>query len=447
MLTKTGNYTLNYEYREGVTNGSEGTVCNGEEYVQVIPVSDGEGGINSRAVQQVKCNHNGTITITPVNPLPDVMETQEFVVTTRSGLARRVTVNVRKPFNFDVVDCDDQVEREIGAELTLVVRLPQNMPTSVFPLTLDIEPDKKSIYPDVAKNRIPVESEGNHTFNYQATVEYNDYRRQNGRFLFHFKTNMKESATSITVTNEHFEATPEHPNTCSFVNTDRSRFDFDKVTLNNQSGTYLFDTYYTKGKTVTLAFDLPCHNSNHTDGSNPVEIFADYLDLANAQTTTGTFTLRPDGEGILYDAKDATQRQEITFTVTRDFASEDIQLSAMDHSTTTIGYTTPQLTLTLYYTYTSWSIGGGQQTHTDPVPNSTEINIYKDAGYSELVTTKTAEGSGQIIMDTFVGFTGTDNIYFSCEIENWYGYGSTTYRGYATVEELVTNKRITLTSN
>ena len=432
MITKPEAYSLGYEYREGAKDGSEGTVCNGKKYVQVIPVYEDSGdGINRRAVQSVECNYDGTITITPVSPLPDVMETQEFVVTTHSGLSRRVTVNVRKPFNFDAVDCDDLVESTIGSELTLVVRLPQNMPTSVFPLTLDIEPDKKSIYPDVAKNRIPVVAEGNYTFQYRATVTYNDYRR-NSTLFFHFKTNMTNSATSITVSNDYFEATDEHPNTCSFENTDMPREGFGDVTLNDERDIYHFDTYFTKDQTLTLAFDLPCESTTHSDGSNPVEIFADYLDLEHAQTSTGTFTLRSDGEGILYEPNDATQRQEITFTVTQDYASETIQLSARDHKTATIDYTTPSLTLTVYY-----------QNRYQTVENGT-IRIYKDANYSELVAEKTTNRDGEILMDTFVGFTGTDTIYF--QYQRTGRYQTYTYRGSMTVNELTQNGTATTNS-
>ena len=338
---------------------------------------------------------------------------------------------MRKPFNFDAVDCDDEVESTIGSELTLVVRLPQNMPTSVFPLTLDIEPDKKSIYPDVAKNRIPVVAEGNYTFQYRATVTYNDYRR-NSTLFFHFKTNMTNSATSITVSNDYFEATAEHPNTCSFENTNMPREGFGNVTLNGERDIYHFNTYFTEGQTLTLAFDLPCGSTTHSDGSNPVEIFADYLDLEHAQTSTGTFTLRSDGEGILYEPNDATQRQEITFTVMQDYASETIQLSARDHKTATIDYTTPSLTLTVNYRI--WN-------SSEVVPNGTEVSIYKDANYSEFVESKTVNG-GRISMDTFVGFTGTDNIYFSCEVRS--GRNTYTCRGHATVEELIEEGSITL---
>lgn len=436
MLVSTKPYELGFSYT--VNDGD--TPAN--DKVKVIPVNgEDEGGYNHDAVQSVEITstaaEGGIITITPVNPLPDIMETQEFIVTTENGLSRRVTVNVRKPFEFDAVDCDDYVESIIGSELTVVVRLPENMPTSVFPLTLNIEPDKKSIYPDVAKNRIPVVSEGNYTFKYQTTVTYEEYRK-NHTLFFHFKTNMTASATSITVSNPYFEATAEHPNVCSFANGDVVRTDFGKVTLNGTEDIYKFGSYDTEGQQLTLAFDLPCGSADHKDASlKPIEIYADYLDLANAKTTTGTFTLRGDGECILYTANDPTERQEITFTVTRDYASETVQISSFDHKTATIDYTTPALEITVQYRYQDW-----WQWHTDPLPSGTEVTWYKDANYSEEIDTKTANQSGLITIDTFVGFSENDYIYFEAGISS--GRFTTYYRGSKTVKDLVSNPTITL---
>ena len=134
----------------------------------------------------------------------------------------------------------------------------------------------------MAKNRIPVVSEGNYTFKYQTTVTYEEYRK-NHTLFFHFKTNMTASATSITVSNPYFEATAEHPNVCSFANGDVVRKDFGKVTLNGTEDIYKFGSYDTEGQQLTLAFDLPCGSEDHKDASlKPIEIYADYLDLANA---------------------------------------------------------------------------------------------------------------------------------------------------------------------
>ena len=420
MITGTESRTLDYDYKEN------GTSLNGKEYVQVTPIGGrDEGGYNHAAVQSIDWN-NGEITITPANPLPALMETQEFVVAGRNGLSRRVRVNVRQPFVFEAVDCDN-AEKRIGAEMTLVVRLPENMPTSVFPLTLDIEPEKKSLYPDVSKNRIPVTSQGNYTFSYQATVTYNDYR-QNRTFFFHFKSNMAESATRIVVTNPYFrnddenDAIPEveKSNVTSFLNQEKI-YDFmdlaltgDKLTYNEEREDYEFSTYHTAGEKVTLQFRLHDDDFVLPEGNEHiVEIFADYFDLANAKTTTGTFTVREDGQCLLYKPNDVTEMQYITFTVTKNLASETIQLSSLDHDTRTLTYYTPPLSVTLNYLYNGRS---------NRVSRNTSVSIYQDldgdyeATDDELITTKTADSNGQIELESFAGLEETDVLIFQCRI-------------------------------
>ena len=421
MLVSTDAYTLNYSY---TSNGQ-----NANEEVKVVPIGgEDENGYNYDAVQSIVCNGDGTITITPVSSLPQTMQTQEFVVTTPSGLSRRITVNVREKFKFDAVDCDN-VEERIGSELTLVVRLPSNIPTSAFPLTLNIEPEKKSIYPDVTKNRIPVHSQENYTFDYQATITYNDYRR-NPTFFFHFKTNMAESATSITVSNPYFE-----DGQTSFTNVAK-QYDFGRVTLNGQENEYTFSGYYTQGQTLELEFDL--HNSGDeltTDPNNHiVEIFADYLDFENIVEATGTWTVREDGQCILFVPNNIYERQSITFTVTRDLASETIQLSSLDHSTATIDYSTPPLTVTLY---------NGSNT-----VNNASISIYQDMNGNEereddeLVTTMTTNRNGQITMESFANMEMGDLLFFRYGA-GW--FGSTWYSCSVTVSELIANPSLTLT--
>ena len=425
MLVSTDSYTLNYTY---ISNGQN---ANGE--VKAIPVGgQDEGGYNHNAVQSIVCNGDGTITITPVSSLPETMQTQEFVVTTPSGLSRRITVNVRQKFEFSAVDCDN-VEERIGAELTLVVRLPANMPTSAFPLTLNIEPVKKSIYPDVTKNRIPVHSQENYTFDYQATITYNDYRR-NPAFFFHFKSNMAASATDITVSNPYFV-----DGETSFDNENKI-YDFGRVTLNGDENEYVFTDYNTKGQTLTLEFDL--HTQEDVLTTDPdnhiVEIFADYLDFANINpaTATGTWTVREDGQCILFVPNDIYERQSITFTVTRDLASETIQLSSIDHSTATIDYSTQPLTVTLSYGYNN-------------VVRNEDVSIYQDMNGNgerdndELVTTMRTNYQGQITMESFANLEMTDLLFFRCRIQS--GWNRYSYSTEVRVSDLVTNPDLTLT--
>lgn len=457
MIVSTEDYTLNYNYVHGGHTHNESPT-----YVQVTPIggSDG-GGYNHKAIQEIRCNGDGTITITPVNPLPDIMETQEFIVAGASGLSRRVTVRVREKFVFAAVDCDN-VESSIGAEMTLAVRLPDNMPTAAFPLTLDIEPEKKSIYPDVSKNRIPVTSQEQFTFSYQAIVTYNDYR-QNHTFFFHFKSNMADSATEIVVTNDYFrddsenDAIPfdEKTNVTSFENRTKT-YNFLNVRLSGEgfdSDNNEFTDYQTKGKEITLTFGLHTQGDDYTPAEGDehiVEIFSDYFDLETAKSTTGEIKMREDGQCILYTPDEIYGTHSITFTVKENLASETIQLSALDHNTATLSYSTQPLVVDLDYIYDGI---------TENVPNETTISIYLDADgdgnadNDELVTTKDTNYQGQITMDSFANIEESDTLIFRCTLRiqtgtDWWGgatYDNITFTVSTTVQGLLENPSLTMT--
>lgn len=420
MLVSSEPHAINYTYT--TNNGNEG---NANAQVMVTPSeSGGQEDYNHAAVHSIVNDGNGNITITPISPLPTTIQTQEFVVSTPSHLSRKVTVHVRQAFVFEAVDCDELVEDVIGSGLTLIVQLPENMPTAVFPLALNIEPEKKSIYPDVNMNRIPVEEVGNYTFKYQATVTYNEYR-QNPTLFFHFKTNMTQSATSITVTNDYFE---NKNNIATFENAGTDEiFNFGSVTLNGYEGTYHCSSAQNEGETITLGFDLHDTGDQVSITEHTIEIFGNYLEFVSS--STGRCEPREGKDNaFIYVPDNIHDRQEVTFKITQDYASSTIQLSARDHKTATIDYTTPTVTVTLqyrrYYNYQN-------------VPNNTTIEIYKDAAYSELVTDeKQADRNGQITMDTFVGFTETDLIYFRCQINRTY------YRGSATISDLASGNHI-----
>lgn len=425
MLVSSEPYTMTYKYI------AEGNEANGQVIVTPVGGPD-EGGYNKAAVQEIKDDENGTITITPA-ATTDLMQKQEFIISTPSLLSRKVTVYVRNPFIFSAVDCDQHVERKVNAEMTLVVRLPDNMPNAVFPLTLNMEPEDKTIYPNTSQNRIPVEA-GDHTFSYKATVTYNDYRK-NPTFFFHFKTNVAESATTITVTNPYFK---NENNTATFDNVDVGDvFGFGDVRLNDKTGTYTCFSQQNKGETLKLQFDL--HNPGDnviSPDEHTIEIFGNYLDWSNVQIMSesgGSYTVREDNHCILYVPNNVYERQTLVFTIAQNYASGTIQLSARDHTTATIDYTTPPVTVTLKYE-SGWN--------TSNVPYGTTIDIYKGSDDAEnKITTKETNSSGQITMDTFVGLTGEDVVVFKCRIYR------RTYEGKATVDELVNNQSIVLTQS
>lgn len=440
LLVDTKAVSIRYEYYTDKTDNYEGNLSN--ESVTVTPVIGSEiGAVNSNAISNWNAK-DGVLTVTPA-ALPALMETQDFILSTPSGLSRRVTVRVREPFRFVAVDCEDVVPRQIGEEVTLIVRLPENMPTAAFPLVLDIEPvERKSIYPDVNQNRIPVES-GDQTFSYKATVSFNDYRMASGRFYYHFKTNVATSATSIHVTNPYFY---DENNVAKFINEGDNRYDFGRVTLAGADGvehedTYQFSEYKNSGKELTLRFDLHKQGDGWAGGEHKVvEIYTDYL--IPLSSSTGTYTVDEEKHCLLYIPDDPYARQEIRFKVKQDFATEDIQLSSYDHGTAIISYTTPPCEISVNYTYTerNW---GGSETKTDPVPDGATISIYEDSSYQSLIRNFESD-NGKITFQTFVGWTENTKLYFQYSSKGM--FLTTNYRGEITVEELINQRTITLRS-
>lgn len=428
LLVTSQDAEIYYRY---TTKMDEGGIVTNEDVV-VTPVSEGENGVNSKAISDWKAE-NGVLRVTPA-ALPELMETQEFVIATPSGLARRVAISVRQPFKMKV-DCDDVLARKIGEKLTLAVVLPENMPTAVFPLLLDIEPERKSLYPDVSANRIPVHSEGNHTFSYQASVTYADYVKSR-TCHFVFLTNMATSATTITVTNPYFDCNGKD-NVTSFINEGDSRYNFGLVTLNGNEGSYHFNTYNTAGKDLIVGFDLHTEDDGYQpSGTHPITIYPsnpERLDLEATTSSTGTVVVT-EGRYITYTPTDIYSRQEVTFKLKNDFATGTIQLSAYDHATETVNYDVPALTVTAKYS----SIFG-----TNPVNGS--ISVYNNASYSGNPMFTYTASNGQFTIREWGGSSMSDTWYFRYSRSGMFG-GTTNYDCEVTLQELLSNPTILLKS-
>ena len=152
-----------------------------------------------------KANHR--IVATPKDLWPTSMQRIELVLYTTdgTGLSRNITVRLREPFTFNA-SCIEEIPAEVGAEQTITITLPEELPNSAFPLEFYIEPIDKTIYPD-ASNSLPVRLHENSSFDYVATITQEDYETTANRtFEFHFLSNVVKSATQIKVSSDLFKA-------------------------------------------------------------------------------------------------------------------------------------------------------------------------------------------------------------------------------------------------
>ena len=146
------------------------------------------------------------IVATPKGPWPTSMQRIELVLYTTddTGLSRNITVRLREPFTFNA-SCIEEIPAVVGAEQTVTITLPEELPNSAFPLEFYIEPIDKTIYPDASQNSLPVRLHENSSFDYVATITQEDYETTANRtFEFHFLSNVAESATQIKVSSDLF---------------------------------------------------------------------------------------------------------------------------------------------------------------------------------------------------------------------------------------------------
>ncbi len=223
------------------------------------------------------------IVATPKGSWPTSMQRIELVLYTTdgTGLSRNITVRLREPFTFNA-SCIEEIPAVVGAEQTVTITLPEELPNSAFPLEFYIEPIDKTIYPDASQNSLPVRLHENSSFDYVATITQEQYEASR-TFEFHFLSNIAESATQIKVSSDLFA---EH-DLLSFTNP-------EPVIL-----TFKYEGYY--------------GNTQNVPNNGQVQV---RVPSGGGQTTTIT-TLTVDSQGkadleldILADYDDDTQ---ITF--------------------------------------------------------------------------------------------------------------------------------------
>ena len=412
MLVSTDEYTLNYNY----TINEEPA----NDHVNAVPVDgDDEGGYNHEAVKEIRCNKDGTITIIPADPLPASMQTQEFIVISDEGLSRRVTVNVRTPFEF-TASCIPLIDAEAGTPQTVTLQLPENLPQSVFPLEFYIEPIKKTIYPDVEKNRLPVRLHENSSFDYVATITQEQYEASR-TFEFHFLSNIAESATQIKVSSDLFA---EHE-LLSFINPSISNISLkltDGTSVGSIDGQGAAGYVpYEAGTTVILEFDAP--------GDESFTLDMDYLEWVEDSRNTGS--CRATNNGYTYTPNSGTAHHVLVFKTKYDIVSETIRVESNSCNPVSISYSNEPRSYDLTLKY------GRNQ-------NISWKSVTIKVGSNTMSKRTDNNGILSMNLNDYVGSNLDAEVTFEYEDGDW-GWWGTTYSYTTTLGALRNNATYTLT--
>ena len=366
-----------------------------------------------------KTNHR--IVATPNGPWPTSMQRIELVLYTTddTGLSRNITVRLREPFTFNA-SCIKEIPAEVGAEQTVTITLPEELPNSAFPLEFYIEPIDKTIYPDASQNSLPVRLHENSSFDYVATItqaQYEDSRT----FEFHFLSNVAESATQIKVSSDLFA---EH-DVLSFINPSISNISLkltDGTSVGSIDGQGAAGYVpYEAGTTVILEFDAP--------GDEPFTLDMDYLELVEDSRNTGS--CRPTNNGYTYTPNSGTAHHVLVFKTKYDIVSETIRVESNSCNPVSISYSNEPRSYDLTLKY-----GGAAENI-----SSEDVTIEVGTKTNEVRTER--NGKVTINLNDYIGSNLDAEVTF--KYVRSFIVWSTTYSYSTTLRELRNNATYTLT--
>ena len=204
------------------------TASNGQVYI----TTESNGKIIEGEITKKDSGTNtGYWTYTIPVKTADVLSEQTVTVFVPGRLQRTVKYIMIPQAYALVADCwdggnetidktDKLVPANMNKEVTVSVRIPANLPSSIFPLTFILGSDQHSIYSDASQNSLPVRTGANvipgksnisFAFEKELTREAYDALVADAgesattvEFLCYFKTNKAQSASNIYVYNEYF---------------------------------------------------------------------------------------------------------------------------------------------------------------------------------------------------------------------------------------------------
>lgn len=209
-LVNTNKIILKYKYIPNINSTNTNN-----DAVDLTLVKQGEviGSVKQLSVQDSQ--GYSSIEVTPNEP-DDLTRTQT-VTLIGGSLSRDVTFTLRKEQKMEVSCSPEEVASSVGSSVDVSIKIPNGLSETLFPLIFLIEPEALSLYPNAAKDYMPVKvgasivpsKNGASSFGFEKELTYDDYKKitvQGGHkeIICHFLTNKEKSASTVYVYNKYF---------------------------------------------------------------------------------------------------------------------------------------------------------------------------------------------------------------------------------------------------
>lgn len=355
-------------------------------YVEV----DGDGNVVKDSEGYAK------LVLKPQQQMPDNRSTvwsEDFIISsTYKGvtLSRKVKLYMVNPYIMNISCSPEKVASAQGTPVTVNTEIPSDLPVDIFPLVFDIEAEKLTLYPNTsAKNVL------NQTI-VMPVVTDESINPDNSGYSFYFQRTLTLAEYEKLVENSGSGATTVEVPSYFLTNTAK-----------NESVVYVRNDYFgvKKGQFVNAkTFTNLSFSGNIKEEANYSVTFNFTMETVAPVTVKLTGLVNASGQSEFTYTPSAAGVQQLSLKTVNTSGTVTVALSAEDYADASLSAVQRNNVI----------IPAGKITFNTELSFDYNISVYRNANYSNLITTISSIGDGdKNPEDLNLGDVAlTDTVYF-----------------------------------
>ena len=355
-------------------------------YVEV----DGDGNVLTDSEGYAK------LVLKPQQQMPDNRSTvwsEDFIISsTYKGvtLSRKVKLYMVNPYIMNVSCSPEKVASAQGTQVTVNTEIPSDLPVDIFPLVFDIEAEKLTLYPNTsAKNVL------NQTI-VMPVVTDESINPDNSGYSFYFQRTLTLAEYEKLVENAGSGATTVEVPSYFLTNTAK-----------NESVVYVRNDYFgvKEGQFVNAkTFTNLSFSGNIKEEANYSVTFNFTMETVAPVTVKLTGLVNASGQSEFTYTPSAAGVQQLSLKTVNTSGTVTVALSAEDYADASLSAVQRNNVI----------IPAGKITFNTELSFDYNISVYRNANYSNLITTISSIGDGdKNPEDLNLGDVAlTDTVYF-----------------------------------